>query len=124
MSSDPQPIDVEIWLMRNGFRLDYVKAQYEYTLPNSVLYAVTVEEIVNNPANTVRSVELVLNRACCFYQSWNWDDEVTRKIDISDPSKKDGKVDPTWCNHEWIEYIGLNQKDFYCKKCNIVKGKS
>ena len=27
----------------------------------------------------------------------------------------------TKCEHEWKEYIGLNQKDIYCTKCNEVK---
>jgi len=25
------------------------------------------------------------------------------------------------CEHDWKEYIGLNQKDTYCTKCNEVK---
>lgn len=34
-------------------------------------------------------------------------------------SEKEVKKDSTNCWHEWVEYTGLNEVFFYCRKCDV-----
>lgn len=56
-----------------------------------------------------------------FYYNWGDDDpEKTKKreeiIDNKDLSKKE--ENQKYCLHEFKEYVGFNEKYFYCTKCD------
>jgi hypothetical protein len=37
------------------------------------------------------------------------------------PNKKSPEILKKECDHDWKIYLGLNQTDTYCTKCNITK---
>lgn len=49
---------------------------------------------------------------------WDIDDEITKKIDLNDLFKDKPKPEKNLCYpHNWVEYVGLNEKFFHCKYC-------
>ena len=50
---------------------------------------------------------------------WDIDDEITKKIDLNDLFKEKEPVKKNYCYpHLWTEYVGLNEKFYFCKYCD------
>ena len=117
------PVAVIKWLMDNGFTKNLTVCSYSKSFNHALGGGSTIEvtdiEIVDDPIGTITRVEQWHDRNFLLYDGWPWDSEETRKIDLEEFYKgTKGKNDQTWCNHEWVDYVGLNESFKFCKKCD------
>lgn len=118
--SFPMPSEIDTWLLKNGYYYSLAQDQYIKLAPVGKVHpghCVTIEHIQKDPYRVINAVTSWHKQYTLFYHPWDWHDEETRKIDL-EALYKDKKADTTWCNHEWVEYVGLNEKFRYCKHCD------
>lgn len=82
-------------------------------------------EAVQKEINEIYSKMIVNNNKMIGYISWDWGDEVTKKIDLSDIIKEKAlsprqEIPHT---HMWVTYTGLNEIYDFCSWCDIKKEK-
>lgn len=103
------------WLIANGF-----------TYLASYLDRVMTHNIVKDPLGTVKWAQDRFTAHNMFFSPWDDEDEKTKiaKQDANTPGPWNNwqiQPQPIGCQHEWKEYLGLNEKFTFCKKCDIKK---
>ena len=118
-----EPADVVRWLYQNKFKYDLMCATFTKLASSTTTFGLTVacqitdEEIFEDAQRVINEVTQwhVAHYIKDFMKWDDWHDPGdTRKIDLG-TNKQD------WCAHEWVDYIGLNEKFTYCKKCDKKK---